>query len=66
MDPYSEAGVSLEEGARAIELIKAVASSATRPEVKGGLGGFAGLFEISPGRYLVAGTDGVGTKCELA
>jgi phosphoribosylformylglycinamidine cyclo-ligase len=66
MDPYSKAGVSLEEGARAVELIKAVAARATRPEVKGGLGGFAGLFEISPGRYLVAGTDGVGTKCELA
>ena len=66
MEPYSKAGVSLEEGARAVELIKAVAARATRPEVRGGLGGFAGLFEISPGRYLVAGTDGVGTKCELA
>ena len=65
-DPYSASGVSLEAAARAVELIKDIAARASRPEVKAGVGGFAGLFEISEGRYLVAATDGVGTKVEMA
>ena len=42
------------------------AGGATRPEVTGGVGGFAGLFRIGGGRLLVAATDGVGTKTEIA
>ena len=66
MDPYGQAGVDLEAGARAVELIKGMAGRATREEVRTGIGGFAGVFEISPERFLVAATDGVGTKCDVA
>jgi phosphoribosylformylglycinamidine cyclo-ligase len=66
MDPYAASGVSLDANERAVALIKGLAGRATRPEVRGDIGGFAGLFEIAPGRYLVAGTDGVGTKAEIA
>jgi phosphoribosylformylglycinamidine cyclo-ligase len=66
MDPYRQAGVDTEAGAKAVGFIKALAAQATRPEVRTGIGGFAGVFEISPDRYLVAGTDGAGTKCEVA
>jgi len=66
VDPYAASGVSLDANERAVELIRTLAAGATRPEVRGSIGGFAGLFEISPGRYLVSGTDGVGTKVEVA
>jgi phosphoribosylformylglycinamidine cyclo-ligase len=66
MDQYARAGVDIEAGARAVALIKSLAARATRAEVRSGIGGFAGVFEISPDRYLVAATDGVGTKCEIA
>jgi phosphoribosylformylglycinamidine cyclo-ligase len=66
LDPYAASGVNLESNERAVELIKSLAAGASRPEVRGNIGGFAGLFEISPGRYLVSGTDGVGTKVEVA
>ena len=65
---YAAAGVNIEEGDRAVELIGAHAKRATRPEVMGGLGGFAGLFKL--GEYnepvLAAGSDGVGTKLAVA
>ncbi|MCQ4619443.1 phosphoribosylformylglycinamidine cyclo-ligase [Corynebacterium sp. CCUG 71335] len=65
---YAAAGVNIEEGDRAVELIKDHAKRATRPEVRGGLGGFAGLFAL--GNYkqplLAAGSDGVGTKLAVA
>ncbi|STC68792.1 phosphoribosylformylglycinamidine cyclo-ligase [Corynebacterium pilosum] len=65
---YAEAGVSIEEGDRAVELLAAHAKRATRPEVRGGIGGFAGLFAL--GKYrnplLAAGSDGVGTKLVIA
>jgi phosphoribosylformylglycinamidine cyclo-ligase len=62
---YAAAGVSIEAGDRAVELIKARLTS-TRPEVVGGLGGFAGLFRIDADRLLATSTDGVGTKVAIA
>ena len=65
---YAAAGVNIEEGDRAVKLITPHAQRATRPEVMGGLGGFAGLFKL--GEYkepiLAAGSDGVGTKLAVA
>ena len=43
---YASAGVDIEAGDRAVELFKPWAKKATRPEVRGGLGGFAGLFAL--------------------
>jgi phosphoribosylformylglycinamidine cyclo-ligase len=62
---YESAGVSIEAGDRAVELIRSRLTS-TRPEVVGGLGGFAGLFRIDPDRMLATSTDGVGTKVAIA
>jgi phosphoribosylformylglycinamidine cyclo-ligase len=63
---YRDAGVDTELAAKAVSLIADLAADATRPEVAGGLGGFAGLYRIGDGRLLVASTDGVGTKLEIA
>lgn len=67
---YAAAGVDLEAGDRAVELMKAKVATASRPEVVGGLGGFAGLFRLDVGRWkqplLASSTDGVGTKVALA
>jgi phosphoribosylformylglycinamidine cyclo-ligase len=66
---YASAGVDIEAGDRAVELFKPWASKATRPEVRGGLGGFAGLFALRGGYrepVLAASTDGVGTKLAVA
>jgi phosphoribosylformylglycinamidine cyclo-ligase len=65
-EAYRRAGVDLEAGARAVELIRELAAGAARPELADGVGGFAGLFAIGDGRYLAAATDGVGTKLEVA
>ena len=62
---YAAAGVSIEAGDRAVELIKGRLTS-SRPEVVGGLGGFAGLFRIDGDRLLATSTDGVGTKVAIA
>jgi phosphoribosylformylglycinamidine cyclo-ligase len=62
---YAAAGVDIEAGDRAVELIKTRLRS-TRPEVVGGLGGFAGLFRIDDTRLLATSTDGVGTKVAIA
>ena len=65
---YAAAGVDIDAGDRAVELMKAKVAHATRPEVVGGLGGFAGLFRL--GKYndplLASSTDGVGTKLAIA
>ena len=62
---YAAAGVDIAAGDRAVELFAPLAKKASRPEVMGGLGGFAGLFSLK-GDYkeplLAASTDGVGTK----
>jgi phosphoribosylformylglycinamidine cyclo-ligase len=68
---YAAAGVSIEAGDLAVELMKQWVAKATRPEVVGGIGGFAGLFDASAlKRYerplLASATDGVGTKVALA
>ncbi|WUW22800.1 phosphoribosylformylglycinamidine cyclo-ligase [Streptomyces sp. NBC_01463] len=70
---YAAAGVDIEAGDRAVELMKEWVKKTQRPEVAGlgGLGGFAGLFDASAlKRYerplLASATDGVGTKVDLA
>lgn len=67
---YKKAGVDVEKGYEAVERMKKHVSRTTRSEVLGGLGSFAGLFDLSSFSYkepvLVSGTDGVGTKLMLA
>ena len=67
---YAGAGVDISAGERAVELIRPLVASTARPGVIGGIGGFGGLFALPTDRYrqpvLVATTDGVGTKLELA
>ena len=67
---YAEAGVDIDAGERAVDLIKPMVASTGRPEVLGGLGDFGGLFRLDTARYdrpvLVAATDGVGTKLVVA
>ena len=68
---YAQAGVDIEEGARAVEAIKRTVHSTYRPEVVGDIGGFGGLFSIAAAKgmadpLLVSGTDGVGTKLKVA
>lgn len=68
---YAQAGVDIEEGARAVKAIKGMVRETYRPEVVGDIGGFGGLFSIAAAKdmedpLLVSGTDGVGTKLKLA
>jgi phosphoribosylformylglycinamidine cyclo-ligase len=67
---YASAGVDIDAGERAVEALRPFAEKASRPEVLGGIGGFAGLFALKMGRYtepvLAASTDGVGTKIAVA
>jgi len=67
---YAAAGVDIEAGDEAVELIKPHAKRASRPEVLGGVGGFAGLFALKLDRWqepvLASSTDGVGTKLAVA
>ncbi|MEO3779324.1 phosphoribosylformylglycinamidine cyclo-ligase [Micromonospora sp. B11E3] len=67
---YAEAGVSIEAGDRAVELLKSKVRQTRRPEVLGDLGGFAGLFRLDTTKYrnpiLASSTDGVGTKLVIA
>jgi phosphoribosylformylglycinamidine cyclo-ligase len=68
-DAYRASGVDVEAGERAVALMREAIASTSRPEVVGGLGGFAGAIEIPAGYrrpVLVASTDGVGTKVALA
>jgi phosphoribosylformylglycinamidine cyclo-ligase len=65
-EAYRRAGVDLDANARAVELIKGIASGAATPEVAETVGGFAGLYRLGDGRLLAAGTDGVGTKTAIA
>jgi phosphoribosylformylglycinamidine cyclo-ligase len=66
---YRDAGVDIDAGDTLVERIKAHVKRTMRPEVIGGLGGFAGLCGLPKGYknpLLVACTDGVGTKLKLA
>lgn len=68
---YAAAGVDIEAGDRAVDLMKEWVRKAQRPESVGSLGGFAGLFDASAlKRYerplLASATDGVGTKVSIA
>ena len=68
---YSAAGVDIAAGDRAVELMKASVARTAGPEVIGGIGGFAGLFDASRltgmrRPLLATSTDGVGTKVVLA
>jgi phosphoribosylformylglycinamidine cyclo-ligase len=70
-DAYSEAGVSIESADKAVELMKVWIDKARRPEMIGGIGGFAGLFDASAltsytRPLLATSTDGVGTKVAVA
>jgi phosphoribosylformylglycinamidine cyclo-ligase len=65
-DVYRSSGVDTEAAAKAVTLIADLAARARRPEVRGDVGGFAGLFSIGDRRLLAAATDGVGTKLEFA
>jgi phosphoribosylformylglycinamidine cyclo-ligase len=69
-DAYKEAGVDIDAGNRAVELIRTHTATTMRPEVLSGIGGFSGLFALDLSRYrapvLVSGTDGVGTKLKVA
>jgi phosphoribosylformylglycinamidine cyclo-ligase len=68
---YADAGVDVEAGEHAVALMRASVERTGRPEVVGGFGGFAGLFDISHYRHmkrpvLATSTDGVGTKIAVA
>ncbi len=67
---YAAAGVDIDAGERAVTLMRTAVERTRRPEVVGGLGGFAGLFALDTTRYrrplLASSTDGVGTKIALA
>lgn len=67
---YADAGVDINEGARAVEKMKGYVKETFTKGVLGGLGGFGGLFELDLEGYkkpvLVSGTDGVGTKLKIA
>jgi phosphoribosylformylglycinamidine cyclo-ligase len=67
---YSSAGVDIAAGDRAVELMKSAVNRTDRPGTLGGLGGFAGLFQLDLSKYptpvLASSTDGVGTKLKIA
>jgi len=68
---YRDAGVDIDEGARAVEGIREAVRSTYRPEVIGDIGGFGGMFSAAAFKdmdepIMVSGTDGVGTKIKLA
>lgn len=68
---YKNAGVDIEAGYKAVELMKKHVMETMRPEVLGGIGGFSGAFSLDAIKemehpVLLSGTDGVGTKLKLA
>jgi len=68
---YAQAGVDIHAGDRAVELMKEWIEKARRPEMVGGIGGFAGLFDLSFAKsyerpLLATSADGVGTKVAIA
>ena len=70
-NPYSAAGVDTEAGDRAVELMKSAIAATHGPDILGGVGGFAGLMDVSFLKdfrrpILATSTDGVGTKVAIA
>jgi len=67
---YRWAGVDIDAGDRAVELIKEKVAATMRPEVLAGVGGFNAMFDLDLTKYrepvLVSSADGVGTKLKLA
>src|SRR5271166_848968 len=68
---YAGSGVDIEAGERAVDLMRAAVARTAGPEVVGGIGGFAGLYDVSRlaamrRPLLATSTDGVGTKVMLA
>ena len=68
---YKKAGVDIEAGYKSVELMKKHVKATMRPEVLGGIGGFACAFDLSKIKdmeepVLLSGTDGCGTKVKLA
>ena len=67
---YADAGVDIDAGNKAVDLMKESVRASYRPEVIGDLGGFGGLFALDTKKYkepiLVSCTDGVVTKLKLA
>ena len=68
---YKNAGVDIEAGYKSVELMKKHIKTTMRPEVLGGIGGFAGAFSLAKIKdmeepILLSGTDGCGTKVQLA
>lgn len=70
MITYSQSGVNIDAGNKAVKLIKKLAKSTYSPDVLSGIGGFSALFKIDFKTYknpiLVSSTDGVGTKLKIA
>jgi phosphoribosylformylglycinamidine cyclo-ligase len=71
VNPYAAAGVDTAAGDLAVELMKSAVRKTHGPEVLGGVGGFAGLFDASVFKaydkpLLATSTDGVGTKVAIA
>ena len=69
-EAYIKAGVDVEAGYKAVELISAITAKTKIKGVASGLGGFGGAFDLSQYNYrepvLISGTDGVGTKLKIA
>lgn len=68
---YARAGVDIDAGQRAVDLMKAAVQTTYTPQVLSDTGNFGGLFDISDLKtmaapVLVASTDGVGTKTKVA
>lgn len=69
MISYKDAGVNIEEGYKAVTLMKNYTAKTYTKGVLNGIGSFAGMFELGAGYknpVLVSGTDGVGTKLQIA
>lgn len=63
---YKDSGVDRDKGDLFVERIQKMVRSTYTKAVKSGVGGFASLYDIGGGKYLAAGTDGVGTKLKVA